>query len=291
LTIRIYDIGVVSIAIHVPFECQQLSELLPYHNPVTASGEALAARARQICNDVCSELKGLLVAPADPSAPEAYTVFCITELNGSDDAQAWFVDHRRQVAGLLAESEATRLSEKQVEDTLRIHGSFETRDLVVIDWDAALLVDLSGYVMDQLYVLELANLQLEEFRTLDQMLDRYLDLAYVDLGRRQWSLFGISSAALKVLRRSRIDLARLADEVTHITKFSGDWYLSRVYLGAQSRFHLEQWRLSVDERLATLDELYSVMHSDILERRMMWMEAAIIVLFLLDLAALVLLKQ
>ena len=35
---------------------------------------------------------------------------------------------------------------------------------------AALVVDLTGYVDDVLYALELANLQLEEFRVMDQRL-------------------------------------------------------------------------------------------------------------------------
>ena len=58
---------------------------------------------------------------------------------------------------------------------LRIQRSFENSDLTVIDWDAALVVNLTGYVDDVLYALELANLQLEEFRVMDRRLDDYLD--------------------------------------------------------------------------------------------------------------------
>ena len=42
---------------------------------------------------------------------------------------------------------------------------------------------------------------------------------------------------LRHLRRFRVDVAKLTDEVTHITKFFGDWYLARVYLGARDRFY------------------------------------------------------
>jgi len=34
-------------------------------------------------------------------------------------------------------------------------------------------VDLSGYVDDVIYILELANVQLEELRMMDQTLDRF----------------------------------------------------------------------------------------------------------------------
>ena len=125
---------------------------------------------------------------------------------------------------------------------------------------------------------------------MDRTLDTYLDRAYDDLERRQISMFGISLAVLQKLRRFRVDVTKLADEVTHITKFLGDWYLARVYLGARDRFHLDQWRASVEERLGLLDRLYSVVHTEMNERRMFWLEIIIVVLFVVDLLALVLKK-
>jgi hypothetical protein len=161
----------------------------------------------------------------------------------------------------------------------------------VIDWDAALVVDLKGYVDDVLYVLELANLQLEEFRVMDQALDRYLSRAYDDLERRPIPLFGVATGVLRELRRFRVDLTKLADEVTHITKFFGDWYLARVYLAARERFALDQWRGSVEKRLGQLDQLYSVAQGDVYDRRMLWLEIVIVVLFVIDVVAILFFKR
>ena len=166
---------------------------------------------------------------------------------------------------------------------MRIQRSFEKTDLTVIDWDAALVVDLKGYVDDVLYALELANLQLEEFRIMDQRLDEYLDKAYEHLERKSWAIFGAANKTLRHLRRFRVDVAKLTDEVTHITKFFGDWHLARVYLGARDRFYLDQWRASVEQRLAQLDKLYSVVHAEVNEQRMLWLEIIIVVFFALDL--------
>jgi hypothetical protein len=144
-------------------------------------------------------------------------------------------------------------------------------------------VDLDGYVDDVLYTLELANLQLEEFRMMDRTLDRYLNRAYDDLERERFSLLGPETKVLRVLRRFRVDLTKLADEVTHITKFLGDWHLARIFLAARERFYLDQWRTSVDQRLAQLDRLYSVVHADINERRMFWLEIIIVIFFAIEL--------
>jgi DnaJ-domain-containing protein 1 len=113
-------------------------------------------------------------------------VFALTDLAGERDVSRWLEGRRREVAGLLAETAPDRLSDQQVEEVFRLRRSFETTDAVVIDWDAALVVDLDGYAEDVLFVLELANLQLEEFRWMDRVLDRYLDQACEDLVRRRW---------------------------------------------------------------------------------------------------------
>jgi hypothetical protein len=203
----------------------------------------------------------------------------------------WLAENRRAVAELLTEAPGGTLSDSQVTEVLRIGRSYAKTDLVVIDWDAALVVDLGGSLEDVLYVLELANLQLEEYRAMDHRLDRYLDAAYDDLKSRRFGVFGTYSATLGKLRLFRVDVTKLNDEVTHISKFVGDWYLARVYLGAGERFYLNQWRASVENRLAQLDELYSVVNADINNRRMTWLEILIVVFFAIDLLMLAFLRH
>jgi uncharacterized Rmd1/YagE family protein len=62
----------------------------------------------------------------------------------------------------------------------------------------------------------------------------------------------------------------------------GDWYSARIYLGARDRFYLDQRRASVEQRLAQLDKLYSVVHAEVNERRMLWLEIIIVIFFALD---------
>ncbi|HVU07310.1 MAG TPA: hypothetical protein VHG89_02065 [Verrucomicrobiae bacterium] len=287
LLIRIYDVGVVTVMMRAAFEIGALAELVTLHNPKLENGESPDAVASKLCAQVCDSLKNLMVGRTEIPMPEAYTVFCFTDLDGVKDANQWLGEHRRGVAGLLTETAPENLSETQVTEVLRIQRSFESTDLAVIDWDAALVVDLTGYVDDVLYALELANLQLEEFRVMDSRLDKYLDRAYDDLERRPLlPFFGAANKMLRHLRHFRVDVAKLADEVTHITKFFGDWHLARVYLGARDRFYLDQWRTSVEQRLAQLDKLYSVVHTEINERRMLWLEFIIVVFFAIDLVIL-----
>jgi hypothetical protein len=281
--VRVYEVGVVSVIMRAAVEVDELAQLTPFHQPVLDDGRTLDAAARALCAEVCKSLRDAMVQPAPTPEPEAYTVFCLTNLGGAASAVEWLAANRRAAAELLNEAAPGTLSEMQIAEVLRVSRSYLQSDAVVIDWDAALAVDLDGYLDDVLYVLELANLQLEEYRVMDQRLDRHLDRVYDDLGRRRFGVFGTYSKTLGTLRRFRVDVTRLNDEVTHISKFLGDWFLARVYLGAAERFYLSQWRQSVENRLGQLDELYSVFNAEINNRRMVWLELLIVIFFAIDL--------
>lgn len=283
LVVRLYDVGVVSVTVRVGFERESLAALAPFHAPAADGGRTLADHVRERCSELRRRLEPALVRPGTTTEPEAYTVFCLADLGGERDAGRWLGRHERAVAGLLSETHGELLSEGQVADVLRLRRSFLATDLVVIDWDNALVVGLDGPVDDVLQVLELANLQLEEFRWMDASLDRYLERAYDDLARRRWWAFGGAARVIRSLRSLRVDLARLADEVTHITKFVGDWHAARVYLLARERFHLEQWRASVEQRLGELDRLYTMLRGDVYDRRMLVLELLIVIFFAIDL--------
>jgi hypothetical protein len=291
LLVRVYEFGVISVAVRVGFEDWTLDDLMPFQQPTLDDGRPLDRLAWEVCAETRRELEAHLVRPGPENEPEAYTAFCLTDLGGEADASRWLADRRRAVAGLLAGTDPARLSEDQVAEGLRLRRSFTTADVVVVDWEAALVVDLDGYAEDVLFVLELANLQLEEFRWIDRALDRYLERAYGELHRPRWPLVGGWAKVLRSLRRLRVELAKLADEVTHVTKFVGDWHLARVYLLARERFHLDQWRASVGERLGGLDQLYTLAQGERYNRRMLVLEFVIVLLFALDLIALFLLKR
>jgi hypothetical protein len=55
--------------------------------------------------------------------------------------------------------------------------------------------------------------------------------------------------------------------------------------------YLEQWRASVEQRLAQLDKLYSVVHAGVNEQRMLWLEIIIVIFFAFDLVILLVVKH
>ena len=289
--IKLLPVGAISITVRVPFAVDHVEALVAFHDLRFDNG-SLHDEVRRLAEEVVAELKAAYVRPHPQLVEEeAYTVFCIAApvLTGEGQpvkAETWFQSHRRQVAALLTqEPAAERLSKQEADESTGRYLSYYEDDLVVVDWDAALMIDEPGDFDETLYIMELANLQLAELEAYDRLLDDALDRSYRDLGEH-----ALRSRAhiLSELREIRIDLARFNDELSNITKFFGDWHLARIYEKLSSRFHLGEWHRTIDGKLKTLDDLYQLLKHDQTNRWMMILEATIVLLFVIDLVILVL---
>jgi hypothetical protein len=288
-SIKLLPVGAISITVRVPFEVRHLEDLVVFHDLQFSNG-SLHDEVRRLAEEVVGELKAHYVRPHPQLVEEeAYTVFCIAApLAGPDgaplSAENWFQSHRRKVAALLTqEPDMDRLSKQESDESTARYLSYYENDLVVVDWDAALIVDEPRDFDETLYIMELANLQLAELEAYDRILDTALERSYRDLGGRPLRSRG---DILRELRELRIDLARFNDEMSNITTFFGDWHLDRTYERISARFHLADWHRTLDGKLKTLDDLYQLLKHDQTNSWMMILEATIVLLFIVDLVIL-----
>ncbi len=287
--IKLLPVGAISITIRVPFEVEHVEDLVQYHDLQFSNG-SLHEEVRRLAEDVRRELAPYYVRAVPQLAEEeAYTVFCLqapltAEDGAAINAETWLRGHRRAVASLLTqEPDIDHLSKQEAEESTQRFLSYYENDLVVVDWDAALILDEKQNFDETLYVMELANLQLAELEAYDRILDDSLERAYRDLSGR--SIRGRGSV-MRELREIRIDLARFSDELSNITKFFGDWHLARIYENISARFHLSDWHRTIDDKLQTLDDLYQLLNHDRTNRWMLILEVTIVLLFMIDLFAL-----
>ena len=284
--IKVLPVGAISITVRVPFEVNRIEDLVVFHDLRLNTG-SLNDEVRHLAEDVRRELEPYYIRPVPYLVDEeAYTVFCVEAPLTNDEgvtisAENWLHAHRRQVAALLTqESNIADLSKQEAEESTGRYLSYYQNDLVVVDWDAALLIDEPEDFEETLYVMELANLQLAELEAYDRLLDDALERSYRDLSTRAW---GTGVHVLHQLKEIRIDLARFSDELSNITKFFGDWHLARIYENIAARFHLSDWHKTIDQKLKTLDDLYQLLKHDQNNRWMLLLEATIVLLFVIDL--------
>lgn len=287
--VKLLPVGAISITVRVPFEVRRFEELVGYHDLQFGNG-ALHDEVRQLAEAIRSELAPHYIRPvAQLAEEEAYTVFCIDSPPAADgatalNAEAWWRANRRAVASLLTqEPDMDHLSNQEANESTGRYLSYYEHDLVVVDWDAALILDERRHFDETLYVMELANLQLAELEAYDRILDDALLRAYRDLSGRPARG---RAAMLRELRELRIDLARFSDELSNITKFFGDWHLARIYEAISARFHLADWHKTIDGKLKTLADLYQLLNHDQTNRWMLILETTIVLLFIIDLVIL-----
>jgi hypothetical protein len=284
--VSFFAIGAVSVRIHAPFTAHALTDLQSWTSlRLQVGGEWLApeAAARALFEAERGAWEAAVREPYTKEVlDESYTIFALSDVGGPADE--FFQGHLRDVAELLKGERGGRLHEKEVREGTRTWFSYYADDVIVVDWDAAFLIDPSPEYEDLVFVLEIANVQLLEFRAYDNYLDDVLAKAYDELAlvyRRP--IFSRARRTAHELSLLRMEIAEFADEADNITKFLGDWFLARVYAAAQVKFHLSAWRDTVDEKLATLHQLYQIALSESDNRRLLVLEVTIVLLFVLDL--------
>lgn len=288
--IKLFNVGAISVQVRVPFEVDSVGDLVAYYD-LKLKDRSIDAEVLALVERVRREIEPYLIRPADDLGPaEDYTVFCIHQVPTEDRAtpqrsEDWLIQNRRAVAGLLTqEPQAERLSEQEAAESTERYLTYYETDLVVVDWDAALVVGEQDSLEEIIHVMELANVQLAELAAYDRVLDGALELAYRDLSRRR----RITREVRRNLREIRVDMARLNDELSNITKFFGDWHLAKIYQHLSSRFHLSDWHGVIGVKLRTLADLYQLLYQDWLNSWMAVLEATIVLLFIIDVLLLLL---
>jgi hypothetical protein len=290
--VKMLPVGAISITFRVPFAVDALEELTGFHDFRFSDGSYLSDEARRLAWEVRQELTPHLVRPVERLRDdEAYTAFCIHGPLCTADGTAvrcedWLAANRRMVAAILTEEpDPGLLSEQEAEESTCRSYSYYERDLVVIDWDAALIIDEPRNFDETLYLMEVANTQLAELEAYDRILDDSIERSYRDVAAKRFRGFQ-TTRIQAALREIRIDMARLSDELSNITKFFGDWHAARVYQGVAARFHLSDWHRAIDDKLKTVDDLYQLLRSEQNHRSMMVLELSVVIMFIIDLVIL-----
>ncbi len=177
------------------------------------------------------------------------------------------------------------MSPGEVREATRLGLSYTPTDLVVLDWAAGFVADTD--CADTLQVIEFANVQLLEFRHIDDRLDDRLEAAYrlirPERRRRRlprfWRLHG---DAVRQIREMEIEATSLFERVDNSLKLIGDHYLARVFEVASGRFHLREWQQSIRRKLETVGSVYDLLVQQAGGQRMEALEIIVVLLIALE---------
>jgi len=297
---RIFPIGVIEIYLSIEFRKAGLDEVVEIvgmdEHPVKADGKE--TEFEKVTGDfftgLLKTIKPSIVSPYPAfEHPEIYTLIMITESDPKLNAQDFMKRYRKQTAGILrGEKEWRKLSNKEAEDSIKFYLSYSDEDIVIVDWYSALMSGAVDYMGELERMIEFARIQLLELETYDKLLDRRLERAYDSLhtvfarprigiawGRRG---YGELTKAAGELAEWRIEVTDLVEDMRNILKFTGEWYLGKLYRISSERFRISDWLALVDKKLGQLQELYGMAMERIDVHRTATLEFLIVLLIVIE---------
>jgi hypothetical protein len=275
--LTLFDFGAISLAVQFPLAATP-SALLQLAGEL-AEPAPLNEAARELLGPWIERLRPAVYDFSMSSMSEEYIVFQL------GDRRAQWLERRADWIAGLVRLEAEPLSRDEVREATKLALSYTPTDLIVLDWAAGFVADAD--CADTLQVIEFANVQLLEFRHIDDRLDDRLEAAYRLIRperRRRWGLglWTTHGAAVRQVRELEIEAASLFERVDNALKLIGDHYLARIFELASARFHLRGWQQSIRRKLDTVGDVYDLLVQQAGGYRMEVLEILVVVLITLE---------
>ena len=257
--VGIYDFGAVALTLTIPAG-PALADLCDLSCALSGNA-ALSAWARSVVQRLLDRIAPAITGIALADVSEDHLLFEVTDYGG-DVALA---DSPRVLGPEFAKilrSERHTLSAQEVRHATATRVTRTPEDLVLLDWNAALVFHREPAAVRA--VLELANVQLLEMRFLDRRLDESLQRTDEIVAQRVfWRPVFLPDSLRDAARRiagRQVEAALLYERVNNALKLVGDQYLARVYRRAARRFGLAAWSEATQHKLAALESIYGKVH-------------------------------
>lgn len=287
---RIFDEGVIGVSIRVraTLELEKLPSIET--EPIYLEDEALTLEehAEKHFKKLFDSIKAAITFEQyvfSGFVSERYTVYCLNSVVG--DHPTFIKENERLLASILSSGDAEiDLHKSQIQDTLREGFSFTNSDTAIFDLDRCLLIDTKRDYEDVMLIIEHANFQLLELRTLDRLLDRWLDEAEHDIKIvfKRGGGAQIKSLKSKIanLQAIQFDAMFILENLENSSKIVGDYYLGQVYSHLCKVFNTGDWKNSIEKRLDVLQSLYEISKTDASDRNLLFAEWLMVLFFILQ---------
>jgi hypothetical protein len=288
LEARLYDLGIVALALHVPIsgptEWSAAADVLAGFQVYPAwLAEVFARGIERLRQDIAPAL----VRPNAVVREEDYLHFVVARLAEGGPA-AQLARHPAVLQAALGERK--RLS--AAASALATPLSYYEDDLIVLTWNTAIIVDPDPAAReDASLLLEFANAQLLAFRTYDARVDaELLVLAprLAALRRFRWPFVPSTRRFLSEVHSLIADITDTSARVENALKVTEDAYWNRVYTAALAVLRVEVFRAGIADGVRVLTETASLLHNEAESAWTSLLEVLVIILIAVELVVAIL---
>ena len=278
----VHEFGAITIQIESTLR-SELAELPDLTSRLT-SAAPLETRARRLLDGLTKAIGPAITRSGHSPFVEDYYVLQLDEPPPGLSVPELVALERGALASALR-CEPHALSEAEIAEVFAGAIRYYPDDLVVADWNVALIVDRD--FGDALTVLEFLNVQLLELRFYDALLDRRVAAGLAMQSKKAPGaplLYGRYRRAIDELAAIRVDVAAVVERVNGALKLGGSLYLAKVYRLAGERLGLASWADDVARKLDVLQKVYDILVQRATVARAEVLELTIIVLIVMEIA-------
>ncbi|MFZ5596775.1 MAG: hypothetical protein ACOY31_07150 [Bacillota bacterium] len=270
---RIYDLGVISIAIRVSippdYGYKEIHGLAVH----LYNEDGLEAIFEHRLDEITGTLREAMIKPENSGFIEDYSIYYFHNWNpGWDPAPL-----------LLAETEP--LSDQVRQEIMNNSFSYGKDDLAVITWDSALIQDPSGSA-DIMDLIEFATSQLLELRYYDNLISQEMEKMYDALNeaetihryRRRGHYRKITNRLMELV----IDISEITERIHNSIKLTEDVYYARVYSSMLNIFRIRSWADSIERKIAIIQQNYTLLNNEVATQQSNLLELAIVILIVIE---------
>lgn len=282
LVAKVWHFGTVSLCFQIPIpENTSWQELVEMAAWLEKRDEKIENLARDKAKEFQNDIQYAIPVMNDWKINEDYVTYFIQEMEGLNGPLSTLTDQVDITALILAESKEI-LSDVLKKSTLEKIYQYSKDDLVVMDWNSALVVEPSGS-MDVPLVIEFALNQLLEMRYYDDILDQRLNTLYNEVvGRKKGLLSNKYSQLAEEAGQIYLEISEIIENVENSFKAVGDSYLATIFRATSQKFRFGDWERSINEKLSNLAEVSKLLHSEVNESRNQFLEIVIILLITIE---------
>lgn len=279
--IHIYDVGALVVTFNIDLPSPMgPEELIQFAAQVNDAEGLITEAARPVAEEIKTAIAKACKPGEISEVSEDYTIFYLHATSPACTAESLgqALDIPRL---LLAETKPIANSER----LNFVHASFSygPDDLVVVDWNSALVLDPTGAV-DVPELLELASMQLLELRAYDRLVGKSLDLLYKEL-EPEHNAFFRSQHYQRLSRKIMqifVDVTEITERIDNSLTFLGDTWLARIHRAAVSEFGIPHWQRQLRNKLEVLRQINELLVDQITSQKSLRIEGAIVILIVIE---------
>ncbi len=283
VTARLYAFGVITLAVQIPADNLTWQQYTARMNAVEAAigTETDIAFWHNLLDILREPIGPALDRPNRSDLDEDYLVATVHSF--AQPVLATELGREIDLVPLLS-GETRKMAEGARADLLSRRFSYYTDDLVVLTWDRAFIFEPRRDT-DVTDVIETANAQFLQMRYYDELLDAELPRMYdlVEEATRRLSRGPSRFAGLaRRLYTLVAEVTELTEKVDNALQVTEDVYLARVYAAALDLFRVKAVSAAVNRKLSIIRDTYAALYDEAASSRAGLMEAAIVVLIIVE---------